>query len=215
MNNFKRLKRDIKRLVASNLGNALKKLGQALVENGDSYNTFISLQAEFNHLKQQAIKGGVTPSEESAHLSKLLARFLDFIDSLYEEDIRPAYHLQEEVYDRILVVCKEAQRVPYLKNFFPETYFKGVAYMPSESNADPESFDIIIFDNYPHDSDGGEHTLLKSYLSLTRPRLLYFGKTLPLLYDYPEKAYFANSIFSLHARLEEMFTFLKFYNYED
>ena len=219
MDTLNRLKRDIKRLVASNLGNALKKLGQALDESGDNYNTCISLQAEFNRVKQQSISGGLTPTEESTYLSRVVNRFLDFVDSLEGEDIRPAFQLQEEIYDRILVVCKEAQRVPYLQRFFPEAFFKGVAYLPSdeepEPEPDPESFDIVIFDNHPHDSDNGEHALLKDYLSLGKPRLLYFGQTLPLLYNYPEKAYFANSIFSLHARLEEMLTFLKYYNYED
>ncbi|MCB9298385.1 MAG: hypothetical protein H6573_00025 [Lewinellaceae bacterium] len=38
----------------------------------------------------------------------------------------------------------------------------------------------------------------------------YFGQNLPLLWQYPEKAYFANSVFSIHARLEEMMAYLKY-----
>lgn len=81
MDILNRLRRDIKRLVADNLGNALKKLGQALDENGDNYNTFIALQSEFNRLKKQSMSGGLAQPEENTHLSRLVNRFLDFVDS--------------------------------------------------------------------------------------------------------------------------------------
>lgn len=74
------------------------------------------------------------------------------------------------------------------------------------------AFDLIVFDNYPPGTEEDSHELLRYYLDNTQPFLLYYG-SLHLRWlskDYGHKAYFANSAFSLHARLEEMRTYLKY-----
>jgi hypothetical protein len=126
-----------------------------------------------------------------------------------------AYELENAVFKRILVVCKSAGREEYMRRLFPEQYFKGVEYDVSEKPRAAESvnrFDLVVFDNNPPSEADDPHELLRYYLEQTRPYLLYFGsQQLQLLRDFSEKAYFANSIFSLHGRLREMIEFLKYY----
>jgi hypothetical protein len=104
-------------------------------------------------------------------------------------------------------------RLTELRRLFPERYYKGVAFDATGQPCPAETvnaFELVVFDNHPAGEKDDPHELLRYYLDETRPYLLYFGPPLSLLYSYPEKAYFANSIFSLHARLEEMRAYLKY-----
>lgn len=138
-------------------------------------------------------------------------RLMNLIDSLEEEDVRTTYPLQEEIFEKILVVCKQAERKSYLKKFFPDTYFIHVAYDDSTEKFDAENYDIVIFDDHPFDPQDKEESFLRKYLNTNKPYVLYFSNGLSsAVREHPEKAYFSNSVFSLHARLFEMLNYLKY-----
>lgn len=204
----------LKSLVSDNLGEALQILGKVFANNKDAYNAVVINDAKLKKINAGKLKGTLTSENENLELSKLFDAVLTLIDQITPEEAA-AYELENAVFKRILVVCKSAGREEYMRRLFPEQYFKGVEYDVSEKPrpaASVNRFDLVVFDNYPHGAPDDPHDLLKYYLEQTRPYLLYFGsQQLNLLRDYPEKAYFANSIFSLHGRLREMIEFLKYY----
>lgn len=204
----------LKSLVSDNLGEALQILSKVFANNRDAFNTVVIYTARLKKLNAEKMKGALSAENENLELSKLFDAVLALIDQITPEEAA-AYELENAVFKRILVVCKSAGREEYMRRLFPEQYFKGVEYDVSEkprAAASVNRFDLVVFDNYPHGAPDDPHDLLKYYLEQTRPYLLYFGsQQLNLLRDYPEKAYFANSIFSLHGRLREMIEFLKYY----
>ncbi len=214
MSTLDQLKLDLKKMIAANIaGNVLKKLDIVLSDRADCYNNFVLLTMDFKQLDERQILGGSTPEAISIELRNIINRLLKFIDALEETDIRKTAHLQEEIFERILVVCKSPERESFMRKFFPEQYWKGVEYdlVQPRSIAEINNFNLVVFDNSPFDKDDNE--LLKYYLNDTAPYLLYFGPTnLPLLYDkqYEGKVYSTNFVFSLHARIQEMLHYLKY-----
>lgn len=205
----------LKSLVSDNLGEALQILGKVFVNNLDAFNTVVIYTARLKKLNAEKMKGALSAEQENLELSKLFDAVLALIDQITPEEAA-AYELENAVFKRILVVCKSAGREEYMRRLFPEQYFKGVEYDVSEkprAAASVNKFDLVIFDNDPFGDPEDRQTLLRYYLDNTDPYLLYFGTPLKFLNEkpYSEKAYFANSIFSLHGRLREMIEFLKYY----
>ena len=55
--------------------------------------------------------------------------------------------------------------------------------------------------------------LMEQYVEGIGSYMLYFGEKFPLeRARYAEKVYFANSIFSLYARIREMLDFIKYFD---
>lgn len=214
MSTLHQLKLDLKKMIAANIaGNVLKKLDQVLYEQADCYNNFVMLTMDFKQIEERQIIGGTAADALNIELRSLVNRLLKFIDGLEETDIRQTAHLQEEIFERILVVCKSAARESFMRTFFPEQYWKGVEYDLGQARpiAEINTFNLVVFDNTPFDKD--DHELLKYYLDKTNPYLLYFGPTnLSLLYEkqYEGKVYSTNFVFSLHARIQEMLNYLKY-----
>jgi len=202
----------LKALLLQNTGEVLQHLQKVFSNNPPSYNEVILLHYRLQDLQQKQRKGTLRGEEENVLLRELTDSILSLIDTITDEEAA-TYDLENAIFKRILVVCKSAEREEYMRALFPEQYFKGVEYEVSErprAVASVNRFDLVVFDNTPHGDKEDPHELLKYYLEQTTPYLLYFGQLLPLLYNYPEKAYFANSVFSIHARIEEMVLYLKY-----
>lgn len=202
----------LKDLLTQNTGEVLQHLKKIFAQNPEELNVVIVLSTELEILRQSRAAGRLTPEEETRQLNDLKFRVLSQIDAITPREAA-TYDLENAIFKRILVVCKSADREEAMRALFPEAYFKGVEYEVSERPrpaASVNRFDLVVFDNTPHGDKEDPHELLKYYLEQTTPYLLYFGQPLPLLYNYPEKAYFANSVFSIHARIEEMMMYLKY-----
>ncbi len=206
------LQRQLKDLLVNNIGETLQLLLQIFSNNAEGYNGVIALKVRHERLQKDAREGVLNASEENLEFSRISRSVLGLIDLITPEEAA-GFELQQSIFKRILVVCKSPDREQAMRNLFPETYFKGVEFDASGVKADPatvDPFDLIIFDNTPHGDKDDPQELLKHYLDNTKPLVLYFGQPLSLLYAYPEKAYFANSVFSIHARLEEMIQYVKY-----
>lgn len=202
----------LKTLLIQNAGEVLQHLQKVFAKNNVAYNEVTLLHGRLQHLQQQQRKGTIAAADEKLEINQLNDSILSLIDTITPEEAA-TYDLENAIFKRILVVSKSAEREEYLRALFPEEYFKGVEYEVSERPrpaASVNRFDLVVFDNTPHGDKEDPHELLKHYLEKTTPYLLYFGQPLPLLYNYPEKAYFANSVFSIHARIEEMMLYLKY-----
>lgn len=211
MKNIDQLKKDLKRLATDNFGVVLQKLDKVLNDDStDYFNQFLMLFADFNRWRTDNLSGAQSYETVNQRFANLHSRLLNFIDMLSEKDVKASFHLKDEIHERILVVCKTPERVKYMGGFFPNEYFVNLKYSEPGEKSSAEKFDIVLFDNSPHDSDEGKHELLKHYLDDAKPVVLYFGAFLPVLNNYPEKAYATNSVFSLHARIGEMVEFLNY-----
>ncbi|MFM9949041.1 MAG: hypothetical protein ACKV1O_13960 [Saprospiraceae bacterium] len=204
----------LKALLLQNTGEVLQHLQKVFSNNPPSYNEVILLHYRLQDLQQKQRKGTLRAEEENVLLRELTDSILSLIDTITPEEAA-TYDLENAIFKRILVVCKSAEREEYLRALFPEEYFKGVEFDVSERPrpaASVNKFDLVVFDNFPSDDPNDTNDLLRYYLNDTKPYLLYFSSQyLPWLgKDYPEKAYFANSVFSIHARIEEMVLYLKY-----
>ncbi len=201
----------LKKRVVKNPEQVLQELEKIFRENKESYNSVISLSSEYFNLAQERISG-IHSNEEANRISNnLRSRILALIDTISLKEAQ-SFNFKNSIFNKILVICKDASRKPFMASLFPEKYFKGVTIDASGIKQDPEAvkgYDLVIFDNTPYSKEE-ENTLLLHYLEETSPLVLYFGQRLTLLYDYPLKAYFANSVFSIHTRIEEMITYLKY-----
>jgi len=204
----------LKDLLTQNTGEVLQHLKKIFAQNREELNVVIVLSSELENLRQTRAAGRLPPEEENRQLNDINFRVLSQIDTITPEEAA-TYDLENAIFKRILVVCKSAEREDDLRALFPETYFKGVEFDVSERPrpaASVNKFDLVVFDNFPSDDPNDTNDLLRYYLNDTKPYVLYFSSQyLPWLgKDYPEKAYFANSVFSIHARIEEMMMFLKY-----
>ncbi|MEO1257800.1 MAG: hypothetical protein AAFZ15_03355 [Bacteroidota bacterium] len=210
MPNLNQIKKELK-LTTTNIDSILKRLDSLLdINKQNTFNIFAGFRFRHKQWKLDKLSGTSSHKSLKRESNQILQGLLNFIDLLDEKDLKPGFNLMEEIPEKILVVCKTEARLKYLNNLLPEEYFVNVEYAAPGSQHEAEGIEIIIFDNDPYDDDGGQHQLIKYYLEKTDPVLLYFGKTLKFLHDYPEKAYFSNSIFSIHARINEMIGFLKY-----
>lgn len=203
----------LKNLLIRNAGEVLQQLQKVFINNPDTYNMVINLTTRLEKIRKDKIGGTLLQDAENHQLNEINQGILALIDSISPEEAA-AYELENAIFKRILVVCKSADRERYMRRLFPSQYYKGVEFDVSEKPrpaASVNQFDLVIFDNFPPGAPADSHELLTYYLTQTEPCILYFGQTLPLLWQYPEKAYFANAVFSIHARIEEMITYLKYY----
>ena len=202
----------LKDLLTQNTGEVLQQLRQIFANKGEAYNEVILLAGRHERLKRTQREGTMSAEEESREINKINKAILELIDKITPEEAT-AYDLSTAIFLRILVVGKVPEREAELRRLFPERYYKGVAFDATDRPCPAETvnaYELVVFDNHPAGEKDDPHELLRCYLDETRPYLLYFGPPLNLLYSYPEKAYFANSIFSLHARLEEMRAYMKY-----
>lgn len=203
-------KTNLKRKVSDNIGNVLKELGVLINPNQEAFNTLISIEAAFKRLENQRMLGNTPAEQMNVECGAITARLLSFIDSLEEEDVLLLRLMQQEIFEHILVVAKSDARVAYLQQFFPSDYFRNLSYDSSARPQPAKGIDIILYDDTPAPGPNEKDELLLHYLQNTDSVVLYFGRHSPLVWDYPEKAYATNSVFSLHARIKEMTEYLKY-----
>lgn len=207
------LHRHLKLLLLKNDGEVLQILLKVFAKNTDNFNQVILKMRELEDLKKERIKETLSADDVNRRQNKIHDSILKLID-LISEDEAAAYELENAIFKPILVVCKSPDRKKEMRKLFPKDVYKGtkIDHSGKPLAADyVNKFKILIFDDYPFDGPDNQ-TLLIHYLDNTKPYILYFGPpNNKLLFNYPAKAYFTNSVFSLHARLDEMITYLKYF----
>lgn len=206
------LQTQLKDRLIKNDGEVLQELKQIFSGDIEKHNLVIELSAQLNILRLDSIRGGLSRQDEQAEGTRIRTRILTLIDLITPEEAA-AYDLEKAIFQKLLVVCKIPERKAEMERLFPKSYYKQVKVDGSGSQLPEEyvnQFDLVIFDNFPHGEKDDPHDLLMYYLEKTEPYVLYFGTLLNLLWQFPEKAYFANSVFSIHARLEEMIKYVKY-----
>ena len=203
-------KQALKRTIADNIGQCIKQLEASLDPARAVYNDCLALLAAFNRLEKENLNNLLQRDEYSRELSKLSLAVLYLIDNLSEDDLSAARHLREEVHERILVVTRAERRLS-IERFFSKNYFKNVRYIHYGDAIPTERFDLAVLDDI--ESNPAASLYMEEYMVGIGCYILYFGERFPLdRVKYANKAYYANSIFSLYARIKEMLDFIKYYD---
>lgn len=200
--------RALKNKSISNFEVALNELVAYLEANSTIFNRYTVIRGAFQAFKNNRDLGVLSGEEVRIQRNKIHLGILNIIDEITEEIPLPS---KSNIKD-ILVVCKIEERLKIMDSLIRLGKYENIKVDDSgkELSADEvKDYKLIIFDNFPKADKEPEETLLKHYLNNTNPLLLYFGQQLDLLKEYPEKAYFSNSIFSIHSRIEEMLRFDK------
>ncbi|MBE2206564.1 MAG: hypothetical protein IAE84_03210 [Saprospiraceae bacterium] len=206
------LQHQLKELLIHNTGEVLQQLRRIYAANTNACNQVVMLNQRYERLQTNLNKGIISNADENLEINTISAAILKLIDFISPEE-EAAYALDNSIFQLILVVCKTPDREQAMRKLLPRQYYKGIEFDISGQPRPEESvnrFELVVFDNSPHGEKDDPHDLLRYYLDHTSPLMLYFGAPLQLLYQYPEKAYFANSPFSIHARIQEMIGYLKF-----
>jgi hypothetical protein len=208
---------DFKRLAAQNLGACLQQLSEKLdARHKDIENAMLGFEARLHRLDAGKRNGVISLDEWDLGMNRLVHDVLGFLDTLREEHFSPLARLREEIHEKILVVCDNEAAIQKMDAFFDSFYFKNVDYALHQYDEDKIAWcDLIVFDYlYARQENPAFYDLLVQYLNYAPRYLLYFGRNNKILENFPMKAYFANSPFSLYARLREILEFMKYYKGE-
>ncbi len=192
-------------------GIMLQKLQKVFRDDSENYNNVLLLSSRYEDYKNNRIRGTITEERSQLENSQIKEIILGLISDITDEEAS-AYELENSIFQRMLIVCRTKEREAYMKNLFPGKFYKEIQVVVGQDKPPLEevnSFDLIIYDNFA-DQEHTEQELLKFYLTQTEPYILYFGPPLPLLRQFPEKVYFANSVFSIHSRVREMIEYVKY-----
>ncbi|MBK9014922.1 MAG: hypothetical protein IPM82_13060 [Saprospiraceae bacterium] len=206
-------KQALKRTIADNIGQCIKQLEASLDPTRAVYNDCLNLLSAFNRLEKDNLNNLLSREEYSRELSKLSVAVLNLIDNLTEEDLSEVRHLREEVHERLLVVTR-AERRPAIERFFSKNFFKNVHYIHYGDAIPTERFDLAVLDDIV--TDPAASLYMEEYMDGIACYILYFGAHFSINREkYADKVYFANSIFSLYARIREMLDFIKYYDSDE
>ena len=189
----------------------LQKLLRVFASNPNQHNSAFLLLKRLEKLNTKELRGTLSTEYGELASNKIEESILELIDTITDETAL-AYELENSIFQRMLIVCRTMEREAYMKNIFPGKFYKEIQVVVGQDKPPLEEvngFDLVIYDNFADQEDPAQE-LLKFYLTQTEPYILYFGPPLPLLRQFPEKVYFANSVFSIHARVREMIEYLKY-----
>lgn len=208
--NIQQTKSTIKKTVTTDLINAFRELEKLLNPDAiETHNLYLMLNSQFRDFQMWSLEGVADREEVQRSKNDLVRRVLEFVDNLEKEDFQRTEWLLDYIYERIMVVCKSKERTKYLEQFFPIKYFGSLRFDYSQKKVNVDDVDILIYDDTPSVKDHDDE-LLRYFIIETLPVVLYFGRHSQLVWEYPEKAYATNSVFSLHARIREMINYLKY-----
>jgi len=204
------LKTKIKVAASNNLGAALEQLESLLPDDSSEFNALLILAKRNRRLKKTKLLGIERTEDLNRLEDKLLFDFMEILDDLDPAIFSATSPFFEEqlFYEKIVVVCT-TDRLAYMKQFFSNYYFKSIFYY-EEDKAAVEDADLVLFDDKKPSS---ESKIFLQKLLDANNYIIYFGAKFPLSRDvYADRVYYANSIFSLYARIKEMLDFLKYIN---
>ncbi len=204
-------KTEIKQKATDDIGIALENLRGLLPPNSDFFDGCIVFLSRYRKLKKDKFRGTTARETLNIEENKLLEDVLEFVNSVTIDIEAVGKNIENGLvifYEKIVIYCSDERR-SYMEQFFNKHYFRNVHYYDNDFKIFDDA-DLILFDDKER-SDSSKKKL-KEILD-NNNYVIYFGHPFPLsIKDYGDRAYFANSIFSLYARIKEMLDFLKYIN---
>jgi hypothetical protein len=175
------------------------------------YNDILSSSAHYYSIRQSFFQR--TISHENHEMEKARSRqaLLNYINQIDGDELL-SYARKNTIFQSLLIICKKTERVTEMKKLFPEHRWPFVDFAETEGQYDLEqinSYGIVIYDNEPF-----EETPLKVLdiiqEDLPKPLVLCYSKRqMKIPQELPLRYLFANSPFTIHARLNDLILYLK------
>ena len=191
----------------------LQRLLKIYMGDVNMYDQVIQVKARWDQVMADESTATIYIQDLNLERNKIRKSIIYQINKISQDQFA-AYELLNANFQPIMVVCREQQRFENMKELLPKSRYRGIDYAETIdplTDSKLESFDLLIFDNHPKQLALTIPPLLQYYLEHTEKYILYYGEHIPKLAKnkYAERVYFANSIFAIHYRLEEMLLYLK------
>lgn len=202
---------ELKQEASKNLAKTLQTLGQIFEQNKAALNEVIGLQGRYERLKRDKRSNLIAFEQAEMLENQILHSVLEIIDNINEQAYTD-YQWKNAVFERILVISKSRERNETMKGLLSPRYYREIEFITPE-DAPPiatiNRFELIVFDDM--ETDENYFSIYNKLLQHTIPYILYFGtQRVAETYDGKPKAYFANSVFALNPRLQELLMFIKY-----
>lgn len=169
------------------------------------------IRARYSQYRREKGKGVLSVTEDRIEYQAIVAGLLDILKSLTDDDLIAGADVLDKHYDRILLVCSP-ERASHVKNkLFPNRYFPNAQVVAQTKEVSSESVDIVLYDK---ESFAPDFALYEQYVEFGPAPVLWFGQGFApkVEGDVKNAFYYANSDFSVYARLREMLDYLKYFN---
>jgi len=214
----KQLISELETKITTNVEEVFSILNKVFISNSDKedLDDLILLKARQERVKKHGRKGTITYENSEITNNQIIDGTLDLIRKI-DNDAANLYYFKNSIFKRIVIVCRDKNRISYMKNLFASRFYRQVDSPILDSDfilVEPEpKIDLIIYDNFPKETartavPTGLIEILNS--NKTTPILFFGPDMLPDLHEkYSDQVYFSNSKFSIHSRIQEMLLFLK------
>lgn len=211
-NNIKRqVVNQLKDRLEQNTGEVLQELKTVFQNNTESLNDVVMSFNKYNRLSRERHDDLASYSDYNREIGKINRALLALIDTISEEEAQ-AYQLTNAFFQQILVVSLNGERSKAMRELLPEPFYQNVKCIVKDQLPEEKinEYQLLVFDDMQTNED--YYALYEKCLQEAEPYILYFGKKrVSDTNNQGElKAYFANSVFSFHSRLQEMFVYLKY-----
>jgi hypothetical protein len=216
MTEIEQLKEGLKDLTIKNAEKCLECIELAIDKKVKIINNQLRLfKQQLSTLKNHQTRGTLTPKEIDTEMSVLSMRLMTFIDEELEDAMIINTNVLIDKTQKEIIIVSKPEQEGTMREFFAKHYFPKVSFKLYGDTL-PEKFEgiIVIEDMATGSTSEGK---MAQYLKKSYPYFLYFGsgqfpKNLQDEYDKGRnRVYFANSPFSLYARLKELLDYIKYY----
>ncbi|GJM35076.1 MAG: hypothetical protein DHS20C18_40770 [Saprospiraceae bacterium] len=218
MEKLYKVKEELKSLISKNrLASAMEFLGRILLEEAEEKSDILvhSLR-RFRENNTEKAKGTISNENFWLEKNRIADTILQVVKELEPSDISELGVILEEIHNPILVICNDEKGKDKMEQIFNSFYFVNLKYYYDKrplSKEELNDYDLVIL-NAMYSSNFDFYNKLEGYLQYDGVYFLYFGKKDFRFEEeeYAEKLHFANSVFSLFARIREVLDYRKYFN---
>ena len=177
-----------------------------------------ALSGRFTQITEEETNGIRDSREIDIEKNKIRDGLLKLAKNV-DKDTSEQFFDKNSIFRKIALICRDENSFEDLNRLFSNRYYKRPKgpMTPDEfiEKSKTESFDLIVFNDFPRRRNTRRIPeklveIMDTTKDLNTPVLVYTPENLSGLMDsYRDRAYTANSKFSIHSRIREMLLFLK------
>ena len=210
----------LKSALTIDLNEGLTQLKNAVAHDALLFNNILILRSQERDLMSDHISGVLGIEKYRIEKNRILKSALTLVDQLSDSDWNHSHKKNVN----ILTLCRNEGDKAYMAHYIDRFRLLNVDKLETKvihSYTQTEAYDLLVFDHrsiipvrekgkthYPHNNDQGRLDLMEDYLRGTSAYVLHFGPYWTKMDQYRDRVHAANSIFALHARLNEMIRFI-------
>jgi hypothetical protein len=175
------------------------------------YNDILSSSGHYYSTRQSYFQRTISHDNHEMEKAKARQALLNFINQIDGNELL-SYARKNTIFQSLLIICKKPERIPELKKLFPVHRWPFVDFAESEDQYSLEqinNYGIVIYDNEPFEETPTK-VLDIIQEDIPKPLVLCYSKRqMKIPQELPQRYLFANSPFTIHARLNDLILYLK------